>query len=66
MVNYLHEILVKIPTVHTPSLMSVLAPMYASSILSIHLSDNKHQETPEIFPITEHGEKFSNSYGKNP
>ena len=35
MVNYLHEIMVKSPSVHTPYSMSVIAPGCASSIPSI-------------------------------
>ena len=51
-VNYLHEILVKIPTVHTLSVTSVIAPICAMSIPSVHLSDDKHQEIPDEFPST--------------
>ena len=55
MVNYLHEILVKIPTVNTSSVMSVITPINASSILSIHLSEIECQEIPDEFPGTDMG-----------
>ena len=51
MVSYHHEIPVKIPTVHTLSAMSVIAPTSAMSIPSIHMSDDKHQVILEQFPI---------------
>ena len=58
MVNYLHEIPVKIHTVHSLSVMSVIAPISASSIPSVHPSDNECQEILEEFPGTSYGEKF--------
>ena len=38
--------------------MSVIAPIQASSIPSIHVSDDKHQEILDKFPGTNDGEKF--------
>ena len=58
MVNYLHEIPVKLPTVHTLSVMSVIAPISALSVLSIHPSDDKCLEIPQEFPSTNYGEKY--------
>ena len=57
-VNYLHKILVKIPTVCKLSVMSVIAPICALSIPSIHPPDVECQEIPEGFPSTNHGENF--------
>ena len=37
--------------------MSVIAPISALSIPSIHPSDNEHQEIPDKFPGTNNGEK---------
>ena len=66
MVYYLYEIPVKIPTVHPLSVMSVIAPISASSILSVHPSDDEHQEIPEEFPVTptpiKYGENFLAKY----
>ena len=58
MVNYLHEILVKIPTVHTSSVTSVIAPISTLSVLSVHLSNDEYQEILEEFPSTNYGEKY--------
>ena len=57
-VNYLHNIPVIFSTIHTSSVTSVVAPVCASSILAIHLSDDECQEIPYIFPGTNYGEKF--------
>ena len=38
--------------------MSVITPIHASSILSIHPSSDEHQEIPDAFPSTNFGEKF--------
>ena len=46
-VNYLHEIPVKLPTVHTSSVTSVIAPICGLPIPSIHLSDDEYQEIPD-------------------
>ena len=46
MVNYLHEIPVKSPSVHSSCITSVIAPVCASS-----------QEIPDEFPGTNYGEK---------
>ena len=51
-VNYLHEIMVNIPAVHTSSVTPVIAAVHASSFLFVHLSDNKHQEIPDELPGT--------------
>ena len=56
-VSYLHEIPVKIPAVCSSSVMSVIAPISASSILSINPSDNDCQEIPDEYPSTSYGEK---------
>ena len=56
-VNYRHEILVKSPSVHTSCIAFVVAPICASSVLSIHLSNDEHQEIPDKFPSTNYGEK---------
>ena len=37
--------------------MSVIAPIHALPILSVHPSDDKHQEIPDEFPSTSYGEK---------
>ena len=58
MVNYLHKFLVEIPTVHTLSVASVIAPIRASSIVSVHLSDDEHQEIPAKLPGTNYREKY--------
>ena len=52
MVNSLHKILVKLPTVCTSSVMYVIAPICASSGLSVNPSDNKQQEIPDDFLST--------------
>ena len=57
MVNHLHKIVVKSPSISTLSVMSVLAPICASSIPSVHPSDNKLQEIMDKFPGTNYGEK---------
>ena len=57
MVNYLHEITVKLPPVHTSYIASVIAPIYALPIPSIHLSNDEHHEIPDEFPSTNYGEK---------
>ena len=57
-VSYMHEIPLKIPTVHTSSMASVIAPISTSSVPSVHLSHGKCQEIPEEFPGTNYGEKF--------
>ena len=57
-VNYLHEILVIIPTLHTSSVTSVIAPLSALSIPSVHPSDVELQEIPSKIPITNYGEKY--------
>ena len=59
-VNYLHEILVIIPMVHTLSVKSVTAPICASSIPSINPSVNECLECLECmdeYPITNYEEK---------
>ena len=56
--NCLQEYLVKSPSVCKSPVMSVVAPVSALSIPSIHLSDDEHQEIPEEIPCTSHGEKF--------
>ena len=53
-VNYLHEILVKVPTVHTLSVPSVIAPVSASSVPSVV----KYQEIQKEFPVSNYGEKL--------
>ena len=58
MVNYLHKILVKSPSIHTSSVTSVIAPIYAMSVLSVHPSDDKCQEIMDKFPSTNYGENF--------
>ena len=57
-VNYLHKLPVKIPTAHSSSVMSAIAPICASSVLSVDPSDDEHQEIPDEFPGTNHREKF--------
>ena len=57
MANYLHKILVEIPTVYTLSAMSAITPVHALSVSSIHLSDNKHQEIQDQFPSMNFGRK---------
>ena len=57
MVNYLHKITVRIPTICTSSVTSVVAPIYALPIPSINSSDDKCQEIPDEFPGTNYGEK---------
>ena len=37
--------------------MSVIAPVHASSVPSVHLSDDEHQEILDEFPGTNYGEK---------
>ena len=64
MVIYLHEILVKRPTVCTSSIMYVIAPICTLSIPSIHPSGDKHQEIPDEFPGTNYGKKTCPNYGK--
>ena len=54
MVDSLHKILVRIHTVHTLSVMSVVASIHALSILSVHPSDDKHQEILDEFPGTKY------------
>ena len=56
-VNYLHKILVKSPSIYTSCIMSVIAPIHALSVLSIHPSDDKHQEIWDDFPDANYGEK---------
>ena len=51
------KILAKIPRVCTSSVMSVNAPIHALSILSIHPSDEEHQEILDAFTGTNYGEK---------
>ena len=58
MVYYLHEIPVKSPSVHTSSVTSVITPVHALSIPSIHPSDDKCQEILDKFPCINYGEKF--------
>ena len=58
MVNYVHKILVKILTVHASSITPVIEPISALSILSIHLSNDKHQEVPDELCGTNYGDKF--------
>ena len=55
MVNYLHEIS-KI-TISTLSVMSVIAPIHALPIPSVHPSDDKHQEILDKFHSTKYVEK---------
>ena len=50
--NCLHEILAKIPKVHSSSAMSVIPPIHASSLLSDHPSDDKYQEILDEFHCT--------------
>ena len=38
--------------------MSIIAPISALSIPSVHLSDDEHQEILEEFSHTNYGEKF--------
>ena len=38
--------------------MSVIAPISASSVPSVHPSDAEHQEIPDKFPGTNYGEEF--------
>ena len=57
MVNYLHKMLVRIPTVCTSSVTSVIAPVSALSVPSVHLSDDKCQEILDKFHSTNYGEK---------
>ena len=57
-VNYLHEILEEIPTVCTLSVTSVISPIHALSILSIHPSDDECQEILDEFPGTIYWEKL--------
>ena len=64
--NYLHEIPVKVPTVCTSSVMSVVAPISASSVPSIHPYD-ECQEILDEFTCTKYCEKFpSEIIGKVP
>ena len=58
-VNYLHEILVEILTASTLSVPSVVAPICALSVLSIHLSDDEHQEIPDEFHGTNYERKIN-------
>ena len=57
MVSYLHEILVKLPTVHSLCIMSVITQFHASPVLSIHPSDDEHQEILDELPGTNYGEE---------
>ena len=59
MIDYLHEILVEIPTICTSLVMSVIAPVQKLSIPSIHPSDNKCHEILDKLPSTNYGEKNS-------
>ena len=43
---------------HSSSVLSVIAPVHASSIPSINPSDVKSQEIPEEFASANYGEKF--------
>ena len=58
MVNYLCKIVVKSSSISTLSVTSVIAPVHASSILSVQTSDDKHQEILDKFPGTIFGEKI--------
>ena len=69
--NYMDEIRVKIPTVCTSSVASVIAPIHALTVPSIHPSihpsDDECQEIPDKFPITNYGETIlSNIVAKIP
>ena len=57
-VNYLHEIPVKTPSVCSLSVTSVIRPISAPSVLSVHPSDDKDQEILDEFPSTNYGEKY--------
>ena len=57
-VNYLHEIPVNIPTVHTSSVMSVITLISASYVPSIHPLDDEGWEKLEQFPSTSYEENF--------
>ena len=37
--------------------MSIIAPVHALSVLSVHLSEDEHQEFLDKFPSTYYGEK---------
>ena len=56
-VNYLHEMPVKSPSVSTSSVMSIVAPICALSVPSVHPSIDKSQEILDKFPSTKYGEK---------
>ena len=53
----LDEISAKSQSVDISCITSVIAPICASSILSVHLSDDKSQEIPDEFPGTNYGRK---------
>ena len=57
-VSHLHEILVRSPSIYTSCIMSVIAPIHALSIPSVHPSNDKCQEIPDEFPSTHYGETF--------
>ena len=46
--------------------MSVIAPIHASSIPSIHPSDDEHQEILDKFPGTIYGEKTPSKFMAKP
>ena len=58
MVNHLNKIPVKSPSVHTSCITSVIAPIHALSIPSVHLSDDECHEILDKVPSTNYGEKF--------
>ena len=57
-VNYLHEIPVNIPTIHTSSVVSVITLISASYVPSIHPLDDEGWEILEQFPSTNYEENF--------
>ena len=57
-VNELHEILVKSPSVCTLLVMSIIAPVCVSSVPSIHLSVNEHQEILDKSPVLIMGRSY--------
>ena len=56
--NFMHKITVKILTVDSSSVVSAVASIHAPFILSVHLSDDEHQEILEEVRSTNYGEKI--------
>ena len=66
MVNYLHKILVKIPTINTSSAYICHCTHLCIICSVIHLSDDECQEIPDKISSTNYGEKFLEITAKFP